>query len=111
MEKYIPLILVFALTLACSKEADIKSDCLNDVLQQKGMVKYQGEELGCNMFLELYHFKAKQYFIINNHCADMSAFPYDCKGNNLCKDYYNPDCLRFSREAEYKGIVGIKIKE
>ncbi len=73
------------------------------------MVKYHQQELGCSTFLELYKFNGQQYFHLNNHCADMITYPFDCSGNQLCGMEGNQSCVDFYETAEYIGIVGIKI--
>jgi hypothetical protein len=96
--------------ISCNKQIDIKSDCLTEVLKQRGMVKYEKQEQSCRWFLELSIYKGQQYFRLGNHCADLkNNYPFDCAGNKLCEDYNSPDCVEFNKKAEYKGIVGIQI--
>lgn len=104
-------ILILLVAFACDKEKNIEKDCLKKILKQKGMIKYQGQELGCSSFLELYVFNEKKYFLKQNHCADLiSNGPFDCDGNKLCEDYNSMDCINFREKAEFKGIVGIQIQ-
>ena len=84
-------------------------NCVEQVLETNGMVKYEQQELGCNTFLELYKFNGQQYFLLNNHCADMVFYPFDCSGNKLCEMEEDQNCIKFYETAEHIGIIGIKL--
>jgi hypothetical protein len=111
MKTRMAMILGLLIAFACHKEIDAGKDCLEKVLKQKGMIKYENQEQSCRSFLELYIFKGQQYFRIGNHCADLKDnYPFDCDGKKLCEDYNSLDCVKFREDAEYKGIVGIRIQ-
>ncbi|MEM9990220.1 MAG: hypothetical protein AAF738_00585 [Bacteroidota bacterium] len=95
-------ILVIFLSMGCSKDETIKSDCIASMLSENNMIEYSGQELGCKSFLELFHHKNKQFFLLGNHCADIMTDPIDCEGNSLRRGYKN-----FYNKAERIGIVGI----
>ena len=106
--RYASIILSLNLVFSC-EDCDTVKNCVDQVLEIKGMVKYDQQELGCSTFLELYKFNGRQYFYLRNHCADMITYPFDCSGNQLCEIGENQNCIDFYETAEYIGIVGIKI--
>lgn len=100
------LLISIPVFFGCSKEIGIDQDCMQEVIAKHEMVEYDGREIGCQSFLELYHYKNKQYFVLNNHCLDMIIYPVDCDGNRLCiEDDFQ--CRRFWRKAELIEIIGI----
>jgi hypothetical protein len=92
----------------CCKHEEVKVNCIDDQLKQKGMAKYQGEEIGCKFFLSLYEYNNKQYFLLGNHCADMVSYPTSCDGKKLCENADDKECKEFFDNATYIGIVGIE---
>jgi hypothetical protein len=98
------------LCCSCDKEDEIKciDDCAEEYLVQNGMVRYQGEDVGCKFFLNLYEYQNKQYFLFGNHCADMISYPTDCDRNKLCETGVDTNCKDFYKNAKFIGIVGIK---
>jgi hypothetical protein len=92
----------------CSKDDYLKSDCIETKLIELNMTKYNDQEIGCKCFLELYHFRNKQYFLLGNHCADMISYPIDCDGNKLCENGDNLECEIFYFTAKRIGIIGIE---
>ena len=102
---------IFCLTMliACTKGPDREETCLKKVLEQERMVAYSGQAIGCNSFLELYKFDGQQYFVVNNHCADMVILPFDCDGKRLCEKDPDAKGSAFYETAELIRIVGIKI--
>ena len=72
------------------------------------MVEFTDQELGCKLFLELYEYNNKQYFLLGNHCADIISYPTDCDGNKLCESGENSECNKFYADANRIGIVGIE---
>src|SRR5688500_7397615 len=98
------IIFLLNLTFSCREECDDNKNCIEDVLDTNGMVKYGGQELGCNTFLELYKFNGQQYFLLNNHCADMIVYPFDCSGNKLCEVEDEQNCINFYETAENIGV-------
>lgn len=92
--------------MGCSKDS-VKSECVKSMLKKNDMVAYEGQELGCHFFLELYEYNGKQYFLLGNSCADMIAYPTDCNGKKICENGQDAECLAFSQNAERIGIVGI----
>jgi len=95
-------ILIF-FSIGCSKNSNIENDCIDTKLEELEMVKYDGEEIGCQLFLELFHYKNKQYFLLGSHCADIDTAPIDCDGNII------NDWTKFYNSAESIGIIGIGI--
>lgn len=95
------------LFLSCKEEEVIK-DCIDDYLEQIGMIRYNCEEIGCKFFLNLYEFESKQYFLLGNHCADIISYPTDCEGKTLCTQQLEYNCEAFYKKAVFIGIVGIK---
>ena len=94
------------LLMGCSKDS-LQSECVKSMLKKNDMVAYEGQDLGCHFFLELYEYNGKQYFLLGNHCADMIAYPTDCNGKKICESGQDAECLAFSQNAERIGIVGI----
>lgn len=62
----------------------------------------------CKFFLELYHFRGKQYFSLGNHCVSMVIFYNDCDGEILCDGENDFKCNRFLDSATRIGIVGVE---
>ncbi len=71
------------------------------------MVKWEGQDIGCEFFLVLYEYRNKQYFVLDNHCADLISNPVDCNGNKICNDIQDFDCRNYYKESKRIGIVGI----
>jgi hypothetical protein len=106
-------LLVFVLNLAtgCGKECiSAKEDCIDNVLQKRGMVRYTNQDKACRNFLELYRLDEKQYFLLGNNCADMMFRPFDCNDSVLCPDTDSLDCAKFSENAKYVGVIGIQLE-
>lgn len=104
--KYLFVFILF-IFLGCSKDDNINIDCLDTRLEEWEMVAYDGQEIGCKLFVSLYHHNNKQYYLLDNYCADMISYPIDCDGNILCENEVNTACENFYDNAEYVGIVGI----
>lgn len=98
------LIVSVFLLLGCSEDEIIEENCVTSVLTENDMVEYNGQELGCKFFLELYHYKKKQFFVLGSHCADILPHAMDCEGNIFCKD---SECKDFFANAKKIGIVGV----
>lgn len=101
------LIIAVLVLTGCSKDDFIKSDCIESMLSENNMVEYNGQEIDCKFFLELYHHKNKQFFLLGNHCADMISYPTDCEGNIICEDEEDFECQFFYANAKRIGIIGI----
>lgn len=56
------------LMVSCNKEAEVEKDCIDEYLEQNGMIRYKGEEIGCKFFLKLYDFESKQYYLLDSYC-------------------------------------------
>lgn len=107
--KNLKILIVFALIgviPGCSPN-ESQEDCLEKILTEFEMVEYQGQEIGCNFFLELYTFLNKDYYVLNSYCADLISYPTDCDGNRLCENGEGLACNAFYDFAERVGIVGI----
>lgn len=105
----IKMLFLFALSLmfSCSKDREPQIDCTTSILQSLDMVAYTGQEIGCNTHVSLYHLRNKQYFLLDNFCADMVSYPTDCEGFKLCEES-NFTCEYFYDSATLIGIVGIQ---
>ncbi|AKD03680.1 hypothetical protein POKO110462_02405 [Pontibacter korlensis] len=97
-------------SFGCEKEDEVtcKNDCLDSYLKENGMVSYKGEELGCKNFLSLYEYQGRQYYVLENHCADVAVAPTDCEGRPLCGSGDEESCSEFYQNAKYIGVVGIE---
>ena len=104
------LVLVGLFLASCHHDCEPEKNCVSETLEENNMVPYTGQELGCGFFLTLFDFHGKQYFVLNNHCADLiDVSPFDCDGNRLCTEGETEECSSFAEEAEYIGIVGIRV--
>jgi len=75
------LLLALVSTLSCSLDSNNNtSDCIVEKLVEYGMIEYTEQELGCNFFLEMYDYNGDQYFVRNNHCADIAFLVTGCEG-------------------------------
>lgn len=101
----IAILSIFIIAVAC-RDNDSDEGCIKKVLKENEMIAYLGQDVGCSTFLQLYEYEGEQYFMANNHCADMVFMPFDCEGRAICLDPESEDCQNFAL-AEYKGIVGI----
>jgi hypothetical protein len=101
------LAFLLTVTFACHEECHLEKSCIEEVLLEHNMVKYENQELGCNSFLVLYKFNEEQYFLWNNHCADFVSYPFNCDGKKLCETGESFECSWFYETAEYIRIVGI----
>ena len=103
------MMLTMILTVSCTKDEEPETSCLNSKLEEFEMVEYTNQELECKSFLELFHYKNEEYFLLGNHCLDMISYPVDCDGNRLCEEEDESfKCDRFYDKAESMGIVGIE---
>ena len=104
--KNILVLFLLGFTLAtCNKSNDLKSDCIDQILSDNDMIKYDGEIMAdCKFYLHLYDWDGDQYFIFDNPCMDMVLAIFDCEGNDLCKD--DPNCSNFFQNAELVGTIG-----
>jgi hypothetical protein len=102
----IAIFAILIITLGCVKDNTINTDCIEAMLNKRNMLAYNGEEIGCKMFLTLYHYDNKQYFHLGCHCADIFSLPIDCEGNEICIND-DSECKRYVKRAERIGIVGI----
>ncbi len=99
------LILLGCGVTSCHKSDTLHSDCIDEMLSEFNMIKYDGEIMSdCKFYLHLYDWDGEQYFIFDNPCMDMVLAIFDCEGNDLCKD--DPDCSNFFQNAEFVDIVG-----
>jgi len=103
------IFLISGLIISCSKNDEIELNCLNAMLSDSDMTEYQGQEIGCNFFLELYHYDQKQYYLLGNHCTGLISYPTDCEGNRLCENRDDNKCRRFYKKAVRIGIVGVRL--
>ncbi len=108
MKKLLPVFIALLLCASCDKET-VTTDCLEQALTDFNMVSYTGQELGCNFFVHQYTFRNRQYYMLGNHCVDMTVSPVDCDGNELCDGNNQQACNRFFRRATNHGIVGIRL--
>jgi len=102
---YLITAFAFILLSGCSKNE--KSDCIESVLNENNMIAYDDQEIGCKSFFELYEFQNKQFFLLNNYCADIISYPIDCDGNTLCENWEDTNCNNFYANAVKMEIIGI----
>ncbi len=101
--------LAICLALAgCTKDQVPEVGCVSSQLEALNMVRYQGQYIGCKLFVALYIHQHKQYFLLNSHCADMISYPTDCQGNQLCTNGEDAACRSFYDDAVWVGIVGVE---
>ena len=86
MKTYFLLLLLFTVNAACREECHIEKNCIEKVLEKNNMVRYADQEVGCKLYLSLFEYKGEQYFMLNNNCADMVSYPFNCNGKKLCED-------------------------
>ncbi len=98
--------MIFAGCTACKENHP--EDCHDKVMLELGMTRYNGEAIACRTFLKLYKFEGEDYFLLDNFCADMVNYPFDCEGNEICGIGKEPVCQKFSNEAVEIGIIGIR---
>ncbi len=108
MKKLLPIFIALLLCASCYQE-EVTVDCLDEMLTDLDMVSYTGQELGCTFFVHQYTFQNKQYYMLDNYCADIAVNPMDCDRNTIC-DGNNPSlCEDFFSNATYHGIVGVDL--
>jgi hypothetical protein len=95
--------------ICCKDDCGIERNCIEKVLIENEMTAYTGEEIACNFHLSLYDLRGQQYFLLKSHCADMVSYPFDCDGNKLCESGESHTCTDFYENANYIGIVGIRL--
>ena len=105
---FIAILLLATVLLGCN-DNDYPSvrSCVNKVLKDNGLEPYTNQEINCRSFVTLHALPGRQYFLWNNHCADLVTYPFDCEGQTLCEDSESDSCTDFYRNADYVGIVGI----
>ena len=108
--KYLPLTLLFLFCLsACRHDPpELTFSCVDQYIQDHQLIKYTGQELGCNFYVRVYTLDGKEYFGEDNPCADMIAIPSDCEGQPYCTSADDPALQYFYQHAEAKNIIGIK---
>lgn len=63
---------------ACGKE----ESCEITLMDLLDLVTYDGQEIGCRTFYDLYLHDGQEYAVINNYCADFVVITAtDCLGN------------------------------
>ena len=68
--RYIILFLFMTASITCSKNETICTDCVDMMLKEYNMVRYEGQENWCSS-LSLSEYENKQYFVYDNCLADM----------------------------------------
>jgi len=106
MKKLLPIFIAILLCTSCDKEETATVDCLEQMLTDLEMTPYTGQELGCTFFVHQYTFQNKQYYMLDNYCADIAANPMDCDGNTICDGNNSLLYENFFSNAIYHGIVG-----
>lgn len=101
------MVISLGFSIGCSKDNPVKSDCIEAMLNENNMTAYDGQEIECEFFLELYHYDDRQFFLLGSHCADIISYPTDCEGNKLCENSESAICKKFYNNSERIGIVGI----
>ncbi|MEM1327461.1 MAG: hypothetical protein AAGI23_15975 [Bacteroidota bacterium] len=93
--------------IGCQEEI-IAFGCVSNQLEKLGMVESDGVGIGCVMYVELYEYKNKQYYLLGNHCIDMISYPLDCDGNTICDEGDEELCADFWDKADRLGIIGVE---
>jgi len=109
MKKLLPIFIAIFLCTSCDKEETATVDCLEQMLTDLNMVPYNGQDFGCTFFVHQYTFQQKQYYLLDNYCADIAASPVDCEGNSICTGDDLPLCNAFFSNAIYHGVVGVDL--
>jgi len=104
ISNYPYLLLIIGLLVGCTKENTIKTTCTEEKLIAYDFEEYTGQDLNCDFFLILYHFRNKEYYLLGNHCVDMINKPVDCEGNVLCDSKIRTKCNNFYNNAVEVGI-------
>ncbi|WP_296622957.1 hypothetical protein [Marivirga sp.] len=93
--------------LSCNNDEVLKS-CTDNKLEEYNLVPYNGQELDCNVILELYLYKNQQYFQLYNPCEYILTYPFDCENNVVCGKENQMSCNTFFDQAEYIGVIGYR---
>ncbi|MFT4664582.1 MAG: hypothetical protein ACI9RM_001092 [Ulvibacter sp.] len=107
MKHGLVVLITMILLIGCGKDDSQEVDCVTAKLEALNMLEYEDQEISCQFFLRLYEYNEKQYFLLDNYCADIIAYPTDCEGNKLCEAELDSDCNEFYQSAVEIGIVGI----
>ncbi len=90
----------------CSKEELPSPACTETLLEQLDMIPYDGQEIGCGFFLELYLFENQYYYLLGNPCIDMVQYPVDCQGDPDPAQVSGAWYLDFFESAQNLGVIG-----
>ncbi len=94
------------LSIDCDNDCDKRhSECLDFFLEKYDMELYCEQNLGCRNYLEHWNFEGEDYYLIDNHCADISPVPYDCNDNKLFDDPKDELGQLFLQDAEFIEIL------
>ena len=105
-------IILLEVSVGCSKESvDLRQvDCIEKQLEKREMVPYDGQKLGCKMYLVLFHYRGEQVFQLNNNCARLTVGPKNCMGISPYKSNNSSERTQYFTETERIGIVGIEME-
>lgn len=96
---------------ACSKEEQLCEDCLDYMLEEHDMLKYNNQQISCDdSYMILYQSDTKQYFKITGPCFCGISYTFDCEHNIIKVDADNELSKDFRKKAREMGIVGINKK-
>lgn len=93
----------FLVLTSCTSDDD-SLDCLSSLENHEELKPYNGENLGCSMYVSKYRFLGEDYFALENHCIDMEFRLFNCDGTPVCE--IGPlSCKLVYDGAEYVEIV------
>lgn len=115
MKNFAFLLVLIGLTLySCKHEPETTLDCIDQFIEDAGMVKYTGQALECNFYLQHWQLDGKSYFQVDNPCADMLSIPVDCEHVPYFQqtdpsEVPAAEWEHFFQNAVDKGIIAVKL--
>ena len=103
---FLACLFTFTLLLSGCEHEMTQLSCTESVLAANDMVPYSGQDLGCSFFLAEYQYEGQSYFMLGNHCADVTTPPFDCANNPLCEN--DPANCPDRPSPTFVGIIGIR---
>lgn len=106
--QYTVILTIFLILILSCTNDEILKNCTDSKLEEYNLEPYNGQELDCNVILELYLYKNQQYFQLYNPCEYILTYPFDCENNVVCGQKNQMSCNSFYDLAESKGIIGFR---
>jgi len=92
---------------SCTHDDDVTPVCTSQLLEDLGMVHYEGQYLDCKLYLRMYEYQDELYFLVDNECADMTGNMLGCDSVVIQCDVVDFEKCAAIR-AGFTGIVGIQ---